>query len=145
MSWGVKIALLYTSFVALIVTMVSLSMRENVDLVTKDYYEQELNFQKKIDKLNRSTALAVPLKWEVKAGEIVFDFPKEFKAQSINGTVYFFRPSDATLDKTVTIPVDTLTNKKISTTHFKKGLYQMQINWQVDKEEYYNEGFIQIN
>jgi hypothetical protein len=56
-SWGIKIAMLYCGFVALIIIMVSMAMNQKIDLVSKDYYEQELNYQKKIDKTNRSHAL----------------------------------------------------------------------------------------
>ncbi len=145
MNWGFKITILYVGFVALILSMVSMAMRQKVDLVSKDYYEQELKYQDKIDRKNRTHSLKEPLSWEVKQGTLVLKFPGEFNGEKINGSIYFFRPSDAAMDKTIPVTTDTSVVLNISTNQLKKGLYKMQISWEVNKEEYYNEGIIQIN
>jgi hypothetical protein len=49
MNWGYKILAFYLSFVALIVFMVFSAFQYNVNLVTKDYYERELQYQDVID------------------------------------------------------------------------------------------------
>ncbi len=144
-SWGYKITILYAGFVALIICMVTLAMRQKVDLVSKDYYEQELQFQEKINKTNRANALEESLTWEIQSGELKLNFPCQFNKQIISGSVYFFRPSDDSMDKTITIPADTLLVKKINTLQLKKGAYKMQVSWEVNKVEYYNEGIIYIN
>ena len=103
MSWGIKITILYIGFVVLIVTMVAMTMSQKVDLVSKDYYAQELKFQDKIDQSNRANALIEPLNWMVSNGKIEINFPKEFKNQKITGTINLFRPSDASLDKKIAV------------------------------------------
>lgn len=143
-SWGIKITVLYIGFVILTLSLVTMAMRQNVDLVSKDYYEQELKFQDKINKSNRAAALKEPLSWEVKQGSLLLKFPEQFKGRKISGSVYFFRPSDAAMDKTIPLAADTLL-LSIPIAQLKRGLYKMQINWEVNKEEYYNEGIIQIN
>ena len=144
MSWGVKITILYIGFVVLILSMVAMTMRQKVDLVSKDYYAQELNFQNKIDQSNRANALVEPLNWIVSNGKIEINFPKEFKNQKITGTINLFRPSDASLDKK--IAVSSLQNGKqiISTSTLKAGVYKIQIEWNVGEESFYNEGVIKI-
>ena len=57
MNWGLRIIILYLSFVALIVTLVSLCMGRKVELVSKDYYKQELEYQGKIDAIKNEGAL----------------------------------------------------------------------------------------
>ena len=144
MSWGIKITILYIGFVVLIVTMVAMTMSQKVDLVSKDYYAQELNFQNKIDQSNRANALVEPLNWIVSNGKIEINFPKEFKNQKITGTINLFRPSDASLDKK--IAVSSMQNGKqiISTSTLKAGVYKIQIEWKVGEESFYNEGVIKI-
>lgn len=144
-NWGIKITLLYAGFVALVICMVTMAMRQKVDLVASDYYEQELKFQDKINKTNNSNELKEPLTWEVKEGELLVKFPSQFENQKISCSIYFFRPSDAALDETITISNYTDLVQHISTRQLKKGLYKMQINWEANKVEYYNEGIIQIN
>ncbi|MFL5753428.1 MAG: FixH family protein [Bacteroidia bacterium] len=145
MSWGIKITILYLGFVALIVTMVSFTMREKTELVSKNYYEQELKYQERIDRTERTRRLAEPLSWTVKPGTFKLSFPSLFKGQKIKGNLEFFRPSDAALDRAVLLDVDTLLLRTISTEQFAKGLYKVQLNWEVNKITYYNEGIIQIN
>ena len=142
-NWGYKIALLYLGFVALIVSMVIMAMRQKVDLVAKNYYEQEIAYQKKIDKQNLSSALSVPLSWELKNNELSFKFPSQFKGKNIVSEIYFFRPSDERMDKIFTRS-DSSLNQNIPTNNLAKGIYKMQINWKVNNGEYYNEGIINI-
>jgi hypothetical protein len=144
MSWGVKITMLYAGFVLFIATMVSMSISQKVDLVSEDYYEQELLFQDKINLFDRTQALSNQLSWQVQKDKLTLDFPAQFRGKQTSGKVFFFRPSDAVLDKSMKIQADTLTTKSISIKTLKKGLYKIQINWEVENIQYYNEGFIQI-
>lgn len=144
MSWGIKITILYIGFVVLIVTMVAMTMSQKVDLVSKDYYAQELKFQDKIDQSNRANALIEPLNWMVSNGKIEINFPKEFKNQKITGTINLFRPSDASLDKKIAVLSMQNGKQIISTSTLKAGVYKIQIEWKVGDESFYNEGVIKI-
>ena len=139
-----KIACLYLGFAALIATMVSLTMRENIDLVTPDYYEQELNYQSKIDVVDRTAALKEPLTWELKENRLYLHIPKELEGKEVSGTINFFRPSDSRLDKDISIPATTNGTTHVSLRLLRKGMYKMLISWQADTVGYYNEGVIQI-
>lgn len=145
MNWGLKITLLYAGFVILIVSMVSMAMREKVDLVSKDYYELELKYQEKIDRMNNSSTLSEPLSWEMKTGQMVLNFPSELKGKTKKGEIHFFRPSDMNLDELVSIPADTLQMCSFSTEKLKRGVYKMQISWESGIQQFYNEGIIQIH
>jgi hypothetical protein len=145
MSWGFKIACLYTGFALLIATMVILTIGENTDLVTPDYYEQELKFQDRIDAIDRTGVLQEPLIWKLEQRRLYLNFPHETSGKEISGTVYFFRPSDAKLDKNVTIPETSDSTTSISTSTLQPGMYKMQISWQANSATYFNEGVIQIH
>ncbi|HLP53602.1 MAG TPA: FixH family protein [Fluviicola sp.] len=143
MSWGFKILFLYLGFIALIVTMVGLTMRENVDLVSEDYYQKELEYQEKINTIERTNALGEPLNWSVAGDSLTLDFPGCVKG-NCSGSIFFFRPSDSRLDQTITIPAESDTLRQIPLTKLKKGLYHMQISWKAGGNKYYNESIIQI-
>jgi hypothetical protein len=144
-SWGIKITVLYGGFVMLILGMVNGAMRQKVDLVSKDYYEQELKYQDRINRKNKAATLQEPLTWEITPGALILKFPTCFKGRNIRANVHFFRPSDLRLDKIVSLVPDTSGIKKIETGQLKRGTYTMRINWEVDRDEYYDEGVIQIN
>jgi hypothetical protein len=143
-NWGFRIVLLYVGFVALIVTMVSLTMIEKVDLVAKDYYDQEIKYQKRIDRINQSNSLKSNLTWEVRQGKLALQFPLELKGQKIKAKAFFYRPSDAALDKTIEISADTTCSFDLSTQNLKPGLYKLQMEWEANEVAYYNEGVVQI-
>ena len=136
--------MLYLGFVALIVTLVSLTMSQKVDLVSKDYYDQEIKYQNRIDRINQTHSLKSALVWEVKQGKLALQFPRELKGQKIKGKAFFFRPSDASLDKTMEVATDTSCQIDISTQNLKPGMYKLQMEWEANEVAYYNEGVVQI-
>jgi hypothetical protein len=144
MNWGLRIALLYIGFVGMIITLVGLTMRQKVDLVSKDYYEQELKFQQKIDKMNNTVKLEQPLQWEIRGQKIVLTFPPSPNKQHIIGSVFFFRPSDATKDKIITLDTDTGNTQEIPLSIFSHGQYNMQVSWRCGNEDYYEEKVVHI-
>jgi hypothetical protein len=124
--------------------MVTLSMRQKVDLVAKDYYKQELNYQDRIDRLNNTRKLETQLAWQLDGSEIVLQFPREFEGQKIEGNVFFFNTSDDTKDRSVLVAADSSGKQSIKTNMLRKGIYKMKIEWQAGAGKYYNEGVIQI-
>ena len=58
MNFGGKIVILYLSFVGLILTLVFMSYGQKVELVSTDYYAQEINFQQKINATNNEKSLS---------------------------------------------------------------------------------------
>jgi hypothetical protein len=145
MSWGTKIAVLYVGFVALIILMVVFAMNENVDLVSADYYAQELNHQSKIDRIERTQKLKESVTWRVMDGSVQISYPEEFKDKQLSGSIHFFRPSDASLDTSIRINADSSGLQTIATDRLKKGVYTIQINWESQKTSFYNEGTILVH
>ena len=144
MSWGYKIAAVYIGFVALILTLVGMAMSQRLDLVADNYYQQELEFQHKIDAREAAKNLAEPLTWNIANNVLEVSFPSQFKGMAIEGTVYFFRASDARQDRKFAIKTDDFLKQTISTEGFAKGQYRLQIDWKVNSKAYYNEGIIEL-
>lgn len=143
-SWGTGILLVYLLFIAGIVVLVTGSFRQQIDLVTPDYYAQELVFQKQIDKVARSRKLAEPLKWKVETGAVELFFPSLFSPENISGTVLLFRPSDAKHDVSIPVKANNDGTMRIGTEKLHKGLYRMQIDWQANGQTYFNEEVIVV-
>ena len=70
MNWGTRIIIMYVGFVALIITLVVVSMRQQVDLVTPDYYAKELKYQTNIDKTKNYNELKTSLKCTIQSENI---------------------------------------------------------------------------
>ncbi len=144
MNWGKKITIVYLAFVALIVTMVIVSARQKVDLVSADYYAKELNYQSDLNKLNNAKALSTQLKCIVGNNDVLIQFPEEQKSSSITGKVFIYKPSDNKSDRTLDIKAQNGV-QTISTTTFAKGMYRVIVNWTVDGKDFQAENVIVIN
>lgn len=137
-NWGTRILFLYLGFVALIATLVTMSMKQNTDLVAKDYYARELAYQNKLDKMNRSRALLQPVKWQLENGKLVLQFPDEIPTP-VNGTIVLYCPSDAGKDFQQVFSSATH-NVSINIAAVTKAQYELQIDWQAGTQTYYDEG-----
>lgn len=143
MNWGYKILFVYLAFVVGIMYMVFRSSTQKSDLVTKDYYAQELKYQDKINELGRTAALSAPVKYEIKGDNLVIDFPPDFTGKKLVGEVVLYCPSDenkdikmsfTVTDESVILPVSTAQNR----------LYEMHLTWQDGGVGYYFEKKIVI-
>jgi hypothetical protein len=141
MSWGYRIATLYISFVIMIIALVIMSMKQKVDLVTPDYYKQELQFQDKLDKINRADQLKHPLMWNVNNDRVRFSFPED--QNNIAGTIYFYRPSDVKQDHVYSIQLKKV-EQEINTENFLPGIYKIEVDWKNNDTSYFKEGIINI-
>ena len=98
MNWGYKILFVYLAFVVGIMYMVFRSSTQKSDLVTKDYYAQELKYQQKIDEAKRASDLPEKISYELQADKIIVRFPKFFNGTKLNGTILLYCPADKTRD-----------------------------------------------
>lgn len=138
MSWGYKILIAYLAFVAGIVYLVFRSSNEKIDLVTKDYYAEEIQYQKKIDATKRTSALLSPIRYEVEDNQLMIKFPSDFKDKRIQGKMVLYCPSDVNKDlKTDFNITDSVFYYKIPANN--SGLHQLQLQWTVDTLNYYFE------
>jgi len=145
-NWGTGIVILYSSFVLFILFIAAIAAMQDYDLVHKDYYQQEIAYQKQIDRLNRTNNLTDPPRIEFLAeqGAVLLHFPDSIKHESLTGSVVFFRPSDASLDRKVAIALDSDGKQQIDLKQLAHGNWKMQIYWAVDSIDYYYEESIYI-
>lgn len=143
-SWGYRVMFLYVGFAGLIIYFVTRSMNEKVDLVTPDYYAQELKFQDKIESINRNNDLNQALGIEYSDAGIIITYPTDLQNKTITGAINIFRPSDKSKDQTIEITPDKEMKQTISTTSLSKGMYRIKVDYEVDGAGYYSEKQIVI-
>ncbi|MBL7911572.1 MAG: FixH family protein [Bacteroidia bacterium] len=144
MSWGTKITIVYIGFVILIVSLVFISANNKNELVSKNYYEQELAYQDRIDAVNNEKQLAVTINYEILDEFIVLEYLRNEIKKDFKGEILFFRPSDSTKDKKIELKFDQEGEQAISKNILSKGVYKMCISWKNDKKSYYKDAIITI-
>lgn len=144
MSWGMRIVIVYVAFVAMIVFMIARTMGEKVELVTSDYYQEELRFQQQIDKANAVKDLgAVPM-ITANAEVIEIQFPDTLMQHGITGKIRLYRPSDASKDVVMDLGPGADGMQLIPTENLLTGLYDVKLSWSSGGEDYYYERSIYI-
>lgn len=142
--WGTRIAMLYGGFVLIISALVTGSMRQDFDLVSKDYYQEELKYQEVIEAGKNQSVLSSPVAITATADVVHIVFPKEMDGKVNKGEVHFYSQVNAAWDKE--IPLAGSHNSIVVPRHILyKTNYMVKIRWQADGKEYYQESKIDLS
>ncbi|HMO31386.1 MAG TPA: FixH family protein [Lacibacter sp.] len=139
MSWGYKILFAYLAFVAGIMFLVFKASNESFDLVEKNYYEEELKYQTRIDESNRTARLSEPVQVQVTGGQLQIRFPGDFNSQPVQGEVHLYYPANAKKD--LRQPFTGQANELLSVAlpPGNTGLHKLKLSWKVNDTTYYHE------
>jgi len=140
MNWGWKIFLVFVVFIMFIMIMVFKAIRQDFHLVADNYYEKEIKYQREIDNIKNARALEHQIVIDYRSTEdaVIFIFPGDQK-DALKGKIYFFRPSDSSLDQDFIINPNKEGMQVVSVKSLKKGLWQVKINWIYGAKEYQEE------
>jgi hypothetical protein len=137
MSWGSKLIIVFVAFAALMATLVYKATQTKFELVSKNYYQDELRYQDKIDG-STNAALEAPLLIKVKDGSIIVEFPESQKKSNINGEAWFYCSVDASKDKHIALNVDSTGLQVIESKRLQKGNYLVKISYEATGKKYYS-------
>lgn len=141
MDWGKGILLTIIGFVALIMTMVVISVRmDGIELVTENYYEEEIKYQDRIDESNSAQELnREVITYDVQSKVLELDLPNGTK-----GSLQLFRPSDSSLDQKIKIEVTHSGKTAVPVELLESGYWKVQLNWSENGVDHYQEKKITI-
>ena len=139
MNWGHKITLVFLGFVIMMVYMVVKSFQANVDLVSEDYYLEELNYQQQIDKKNNVEAANMAIKYQITPEGVFLTFPDQTYLEKVSGSINLYRPSAASMDVQLSIALDSQFRQLIRPDQFSPGKYILKIDWTDGGKPYYQE------
>lgn len=131
-NWGTGIVLAFVAFISFIlyfVVRMSTDNSANHDLVTEEYYKQELAYQNEIDASKSALEMQAKLKFvKSKEGMTIF-FPEKFDPEQITGTVSLYRPSNKHLD--IDFPISlSKTHLLIPDNSLVDGRWDITVKWQ---------------
>ena len=120
---------------------VVVAVRNDPDLVRGDYYEQEIGYQKHIDRLNRTTAVRgeVSVALENTRQWIALRLPLAHVASDFSGTVHFYRPSNAKLDFEQPLALDATGVQRVPTDQLQGGLWRIRVQWTTGGQEFFHD------
>jgi len=144
-NWGTGIAIGIIVFIVISVSMTVVFMTQDVSLVSDHYYEKSLSYQDEIDKQSRTKSLDEQVKINFDGELITVLFPSDYSGKNLSGEIYFYRPSNSSLDFKLPLQISENASQIIPTQRLAKGFWRLKLNWVMDGNGYYNERAITIN
>ncbi len=109
-----------------------------IELEDKDYYGEEVKFQKVLDATSNAKRLTANPLIVDSLESLYVHFPAEFINKPISGNFRFIRLNNEKQDKL--IPINTSTAiQSIPKKNLVAGLYKIKMMWKVEDKEYYFE------
>ena len=140
MNWGKWIIVSFVLFAAFIGILVVICVRQDISLVSKNYYQEELAYQQQIDRMNNTTRLDEKPVIAITGHALEIQFSQFNNLEG--GEVNVFRPSDLCFDKQFILYTSTETTQRFDISSFPKGMYRVKMRWSMKGKEYYVEQVI---
>ena len=137
-NWGTGIVLAFIGFMCFIlyfVIKVNTDKKYDHDLVTEDYYKQELDFQNDINKETNAKNLTENISLKKTENGLLIAIPENLKINGISGKVFLYRPSNKQLDFEVPISLSDH-NLLIPDKRLLDGRWNIKIYWQYKGKSY---------
>ena len=137
-NWGTGIVLAFIAFISFIMYFViSMSTNKSIesDLVTENYYGQELEFENDLNKQRNAQKLKENITWKHTQEGLILYFPEDMNPSDISGKVFLYRPSNKQLDFESSISLSEH-NLLIPDKRLLDGRWNIKVDWQYKGNSY---------
>ncbi|MBX9851322.1 MAG: FixH family protein [Cytophagaceae bacterium] len=134
-NWGYSVAFAFIGFAAFIIYMVMQAYKQDINLVSEDYYAKEIKYQEQMDKMNNAYDIKDQIVITQNEKRVTIGFP----ISKAEGTVNFLRPSDEKKDLKKNIKLNNNNEQHFNKEEFHRGLYKVQLDWEHDNKKYFVE------
>jgi nitrogen fixation protein FixH len=128
--WPYAIALYFVLFISAMTIWIVFAVRNDHQLVRRDYYEQELKFQNELDSFQRASGENIQISYQPETRILTFTFP-----HNTTGTIHFYRPSNVRSDRQVPLALQNGV-QTIDVKAFDPGLWKVQLHWSANGVEF---------
>ena len=138
--WPIAIVSYFVVFAAFIACFIVWALRQREDLVSVNYYEDEVLYQRQIERLRNTAALpsSTSVAFDADAGQILIRLP-ESPARPVSGRIHLYRPSDASLDRDFPLPKDAGGLQRLDARGLRSGLWKVRVEWSASGKDFYSE------
>ena len=142
MNWGKWIVVSFILFAAFIATLVTVCMREDVSLVSKEYYKEELDYQQQILRLQNTESLLQKPEIILRHDRLLIQFESFAKVE--NGILTLFCPANPGNDRKMVVPASSSSEHVISVSNVKHGMYHARFSWTMGGKDFYMDKVISL-
>jgi hypothetical protein len=144
-NWGHGIFTFIVIFLLSTAFVVYKGFQEKNALVEEEYYPKGLEYQKQINRIANADSMVEKITLLQKDGNIVISYPVSFSGKKLEGTLFFYRPSDDAGDYKESMICDNTMQQRVTTARLLPGKYVVKLTWKVDGKEFYQEESVNID
>lgn len=137
-NWGHGIIIGLGSFIAFILFMIFIfpNGQQDADMVSDNYYADELNYQQVIDAKKNAQLLKESLQYQQLPTGIKINYPESITPDSSKVHFDLYRTNDSNLDVKKDLNLDPQKSFTIPKQILSPGSYTLKVKWTQDKKPY---------
>jgi len=141
-NWGTGIALVYGLFALTMIAFVIRSRSHDPGLVSKNYYDLDLNYQAHLDKKHNAAGLEIGLKAQYDRDRQVFRLQFPAEAGKPTGKIKCYRSATVHDDMLLDIQTNAEGIMEIPANRMATGLWRLEVDWQGNGTPYFHEAIV---
>lgn len=142
MNFGKWIVVAFVLFAMFIGTLVTVCVRQDISLVSPNYYNEELRYQDQITRINNTNQLSQKPAITKEGNNLQVRFGPQVNLQK--GELKLFCPSDPKMDRVFTLQPNSGGTQFVDLNSLRHGMYKAKLLWTMDDKEYFIEETIFI-
>jgi hypothetical protein len=141
MNVGKWIVVAFVLFAGFIATLVTVCVRQDISLVSKEYYKEELDYQEQIHRMSNTAGLFEKPVIKMVDHRLQVEFNQVDKV--VSGELTLFCPSNEKMDRLFEIG-SSGSVQSFDLQGLAKGMYRAKLLWRMNGKEFYQEEIINI-
>jgi len=137
--WPYGLSTAFGLFFAGMATVVTIAVTHKEDLVSANYYENELNYQDQLDSAARAQKAGADIRFDAVARSLVIALPPTQAGQKVFGTIQLYRADAPAKDRTLDLTPGHDGTQTLNVAQFATGPWLLRVNWQANGQGYYLE------
>jgi hypothetical protein len=137
--WPVSIIAFFTVAILGCVTFVTFCSRHPADLISPNYYEDEVRYQAQIErvKLTQEQAPGASVSYDAATRHITLSLGSDKSASKASGQILLYRPSAINLDRQLQLNLNTQGVQIVDGASLLPGLWRVRVSWAVNEKQYF--------
>jgi len=142
--WPLGIVLAFAIFIAGMATAVAIAITHRDTMVSENYYEQELRFQDQINAAARAKISGATIVHDASVRKVNVRLPASPAAEKTSGTIEFYRPAAAELDRTFPLVLKADGTQSLDVSNLAAGSWIVRLRWTAGGQDFYLEQKISV-
>ena len=137
--WPVSIIAFFATAIIGCGTFIAFCSRHPADLISPNYYEDEVRYQTQIDrvKLTQQQAPQASVSFDAATKQIRLSLGSALQRAKTSGTIVLYRPSAQNLDRQLELNVNGHGEQVLDGASLLPGLWKVRVSWIADDHQYF--------